>query len=382
MAIRILKKNSNASKQELASQLFRSLYEAIVENKLDNDIVSKNSFDSLLSEHPALLKDLNNRVYNSLVKEGHKAENIPQIEYSEPNDENGKRVLNLSNSGCKYYTCDDMIMYCYSQCPGLVDYINYRSGGEICPIQFPSAVCRDLSATVIPEGAMPADVSNDYVVDAVPTAASYILCQKLEIPGKYGMLISITQERMLCDMCIDIMQVIMLDFPRRIKKTQNDQILSLITAGASFPLGTSNILEVIETHETELNIRKVSSSNIVSMMSRAAFNQLKNLKNSNGNFIFPNLDACPADTCEICLQGHRIIIVDQIPVGGVAGANTSQVISGDLSVVVARGTDPLSCEYNETNSCESSKIYSMSFRFQAAIPLNLAGKFLSTNITF
>jgi hypothetical protein len=382
MAIKFNTRSKAEITAEIDKVIAQSLGDNIAANQNFQNDKSTSGIDAFLAENDSMRQLLNKRIGNKLRRLGYK--DIPEIVFEgvEDNQETNQRVLNTTNSACKVYTCADMMNYVYNECPGLVDFITYKSG-DVCPEQFPSVVqSTTRTLTAVAEGALPADVSADYEIQAVPSANDYIVCHKFETPDPLAMAVKMTKKRLKCDMCLDILALVLIDFPRRLRTTQNNQILSLLTTGTNFVQGSSNLYQILTSHIIELENKKVNAEQAVHLMARSAFENLRNIKGADGHFLFPYTGQCPRKYCVECINGYKVMIVDSIPVGGVPGANTSQVISADLGMIVGRGTDMQKCEYNENQSCLGNKVIEAWADFQVAVPLNLSNKFLYTNVTF
>lgn len=387
------KLNTTEANQALKEQLFR----AIKDNNAEGIAEQAEVLDSFLAENPAILERLNARIANRFAaSQEYRHITPPKIQYSGHQiiDIDGKktyqRVLTSNNAACETYTCSDFLYWCSNNCPALTDYLNVKTVDNICRSHFPVVNCKNRTFASYSLDAQAPDVSDDYQLSSstLPSPTDFVYCHKFEKPQKLGGAIKISSEYFDCDSCLDILEIFLIDAPIRIKNSFSQQALTFFATGTVIPAGSSNLLEVVDSHVTALTSGSSPSSftNILHFVAPAVFDKLYNLRDANGRYIHQRntTNECPQDHCLYCLGGRQYIISPFIPVTGTVGNNTSTIYTVDRSTILGRQTRIQSCIYKEgdANNCEAPTIAKQFAQIQLAVPANLPNKIVSTVVNF
>lgn len=386
------KLNTTEANQALKEQLLRS----IKDNNAEGVAEKAEVMDAFLVENPAILERLNARIaaaFSATQELRHLKP--PKIQYSghqavtEGEKTVFKRVLTSANASCETYTCSDFLYWCANNCPALTDYLNVRTVENICKEQFPVVNCKNRTFSKYNIDAQAPDVSDDYQLNAgTPSASDFVYCHKFEKPQKLGGAIKIAAEYFDCDSCLDIMEIFLIDAPIRIKNSFSQEALTFFATGTVIPAGSSDLLEVVDSHVTSLTSDTSPSSftNILHFVAPAVFDKLYNLKDANGRYVHDRntVNECPQDNCLYCLGGRQYVISPFIPVTGTVGNNSSTIYTVDRSTIVGRKTNIRSCMYKEgdANNCEAPTIAKQFAQIQLVVPTNLPGKMVNTVVNF
>jgi hypothetical protein len=354
--------------------LQNSLQQNIFDNKEGETLAG--ALDAFLMENPAYVRSINNKLKREYGSDF-------QLDYSQTAEtDNGTRALTSSNSNCVVVGCADIMMRLYYCDNGIENYINMYETVGVCAEQFPSYSGKPM-AGIIGEGDPAPDISAFFTKGTAP--ANYLVCTTLD-PNQIGARVEISRKRMKCNTCLNILEIVMEELPRSIKRRIRKSIYDLIEANATtLTAVSSNIRTVLMKNQNALvKSNKVALPNIYHIMDQVTFNNFFYDVDLSGRPLNTEVGSCAPDICKAyCINGFNIIVDGEKPLGVEASGNyTSTVYSGDLKVIAARITRPEMGEHLINNSIvEGMKIENV-VDYADAIPANMTDMLVKRPVTF